>query len=357
MLRNLCSYALAAILSLLFISAASAADDSQSLQIYFIDVEGGQSTLIVDSANESLLVDTGWAGFNGRDADRIEAAAQAAGVHQIDIVVITHYHGDHVGGVPEIARRIKIGTFVDHGPDVENSDRTRGGYAAYQKVAVEAKHRVANPGDQLPFKGMKVQIVAAAGETIKSPIAGKGQLNPLCSSEPEAPFDPSENAQSVGMLITYGNFHFIDLGDLTKRKERALVCPNNLLGTVDLYLTTHHGLDESNSKAIVEALHPRVAIMNNGAHKGGVPAAWQIVHDSPGLEALWQLHYAMDGGKEHNVADDFIANLGEKDQGNYIKVSAQMNGTFTVTNSRYNYQKTYTKQSGVAIPLNIQTAR
>jgi competence protein ComEC len=356
MLRNLCSYAPAAILSLLFISAASA-DNSQSLQIYFIDVEGGQSTLIVDSANESLLVDTGWAGFNGRDANRIEAAAKVAGLHQIDVAVITHYHGDHVGGVPEIARRIKIDTFVDHGPDMENSDRTRGGYAAYQKVAAEAKHIVAKPGDQLLFKGMKVQIVAAAGEAIKSPIAGKGQDNPLCGSEPEAPVDASENAQSVGMLVTYGNFHFIDLGDLTKRKERALVCPNNLLGTVDLYLTTHHGLDESNSRAIVEALHPRVAIMNNGAHKGGVPAAWQIVHDSPGLEALWQLHYAVDGGKEHNVGDNFIANLGENDAGNYIAVSAQTNGTFTVTNSRNNYRKTYTKQDGVAIPLDTQNNR
>jgi competence protein ComEC len=336
------SYALAAILSLL-LASASLADDSKSLQIYFIDVEGGQSTLIVDPANESLLIDTGWAGFNGRDAARIEAAAKSAGIHRIDIAVITHYHGDHVGGAPEIARRIKILTFVDHGPDMENSDRTRAGYAAYQRVAAGANHLVAKPGDRLPLKGMSVQVVAAAGETIKSPLAGTDQPNPLCRSEPEAPADPSENAQSVGMLITYGNFRLVDLGDLTKRKERLLACPNNLLGTVDLYLTTHHGLDQSNSRALVEALHPRVAVMNNGAHKGGVPAAWQIVHDSPGLQALWQLHYAVAGGKEHNVADDFIANLGEGDEGNYIKVLAQPNGTFTVINSRNQYQKTYAK--------------
>jgi competence protein ComEC len=323
--------------------SATHADDDKSLKIYFIDVEGGQSTLIVDPAGEALLVDTGWAGFNGRDADRIEAAAKSAGVHQIDVAVITHYHGDHVGGVPEIAKRIKIATFVDHGTDAENSDRTRGGYAAYLQVAATAKRIIAKPGDQLPLKGMRVQVVAAAGEAIKSPVSGAGAANPLCASEPEAPVDPSENAQSVGMLITYGSFRFLDLGDLTKRKEKALVCPNNLLGTVDLYLTSHHGLDESNSKSMVDALHPRVAIMNNGAHKGGIPAAWQIVHDSPGLQALWQLHYAVDGGKDHNVADEFIANLGEKDEGNYITVSAQPNGTFTVTNSRNNLSKTYSK--------------
>jgi competence protein ComEC len=343
MFRTVNAFALALLL-FLFSPAAEPAGDSKPLQIYFIDVEGGQSTLVVDPAGESLLVDTGWAGFNGRDADRIEATVKSAGLQQIDVAVITHYHGDHVGGTPEIARRVKIATFVDHGPDMENSDRTRGGYAAYQKVAsAAANHIVAKPGDQLPFKGMKVQIAAAAGEAIKTPLSGKAQPNPLCASEPEAPVDTSENAQSVGMLITYGNFRFLDLGDLTKRKERALVCPNNLLGTADLYLTSHHGLDESNSKAMVHALHARVAIMNNGAHKGGIPAAWQIIHDSPGLEALWQLHTAVDGGPQHNVADEFIANLGEKDEGNYITVAAQSNGSFTVTNSRNKLQKTYTK--------------
>ena len=341
--RNLYSVALAFTL-FMFTGSARPAGNEKSLQIYFVDVEGGQSTLIVDPAGESLLVDTGWAGFNGRDADRIETAAKAAGLHQIDAVVITHYHGDHVGGAPEIARRIKIATFVDHGPDMENSDRTRPVYAAYQKVASATKHIVAKPGDQLPFKGMKVQIVAAAGEAIKSPVSGKGAPNPLCASEPEAPVDSTENAQSVGMLITYGEFRFLDLGDLTKRKERALVCPNNLLGTVDLYLTSHHGLDESNSKAMVHALHARVAIMNNGAHKGGIPAAWQIIHDSPGLQALWQLHTAVEGGPQHNVADEYIANLGEKDEGNYITVAAQPSGSFTVTNSRNHLQKTYAKQ-------------
>lgn len=319
------------------------ADAAKALQIYFIDVEGGQSTLIVDPANESLLVDAGWPGFNGRDADRIMAAAKAAGITHIDYLVITHYHGDHVGGVPQLASRIKIGTVVDHGPDQENSDATRTGYANYRKALGESKHLVAKPGDRLPFKGMHVEFVAAAGDAITSPLPGAGKPNPLCAAEPEAPVDPTENAQSVGMSITYQHFRFIDLGDLTKKKERNLVCPNNLIGTVDLYLTTHHGLDLSNSKVIVDALHPRVAIMNNGAHKGGIPSAWQIVHDSPGLEDLWQLHYSVIGGKDHNVSDDLIANLGESDPGNYIKVLAEADGTFTVMNTRNNYSKKYKK--------------
>lgn len=323
--------------------AATFGDPVKSLQIYSIDVEGGQSTLIVDPANESLLVDAGWPGFDGRDADRILAAAKAAGITHIDYLVVTHYHRDHVGGVPQLASRISIGAFVDHGPEQEHSDATRTDYANYLKVLGQSKHILAKPGDLLPFKGMRVQFLTAAGEAITSPLPGAGKPNPLCAAEPEAPVDPTENAQSVGMVITYGHFRFIDMGDLTKRKERNLVCPNNLIGTVDLYLTTHHGLDLSNSKAFVDAIHPRVAIMNNGAHKGGSPSAWQIVHDSPGLEDLWQLHYAIDGGKDHNVSEDRIANLGEQDEGNYIKASAKADGTFTVINTRNKFEKTYKK--------------
>jgi competence protein ComEC len=314
---------------------------SKPLQIYFVDVEGGQATLVVAPSGQSLLIDTGWPGFNGRDADRIVSAAKAAGVKQIDYLIITHYHTDHVGGVTQLAERMKIGTFVDHGPNMEDSDTTREGYAAYEKVMAGGKHMVVKPGDTIPIKGLKVQVLTAAGEHLTKALRGAGQPNPACASEPEAPVDATENARSVGVLITYSEFRFIDLGDLTKRKERDLVCPNNLIGTVDLYLTTHHGLDQSNSKAIVDALHPRVAIMNNGARKGGIPAAWQIVHDSPGLQDMWQLHYAMEADKAHNVSDDFIANLEENCEGKYIKVTAQKDGSFTVVNSRNNYKKDY----------------
>ncbi|HEV2964586.1 MAG TPA: MBL fold metallo-hydrolase [Candidatus Angelobacter sp.] len=318
---------------------------TKPLEIYFIDVEGGQATLVVDPRGPSLLVDTGWAGFDGRDARRIVAAARAAGLKQIDYVLITHYHSDHVGGVPQLAQQIKIGTFVDHGPNMEDSDTSRKLYADYEKVIGQSKHLVLKPGDRLPFKGITVQALTAAGEHIATPLPGANQPNPVCASEAEADVaDTSENARSLGILITYGKFRFIDLGDLTKRKERELACPNNLIGTVDLYLSTHHGLYQSNAKVIVEALHPRVAIMNNGPHKGGSKEAWGIIHNSPGLEDLWQLHYAVDSDKEHNVPEMLIANPAEKCEGKYIKVTANPDGAFTVLNSRNDYHKTYTKE-------------
>jgi competence protein ComEC len=322
---------------------------AKALEIYFIDVEGGQSTLVVDPLGESLLIDAGWPDFDGRDADRIMRAAKAAGIDHIDYLVITHYHSDHAGGVPQLAGRIKIGAFADHGLNTESSAETRANYASYEKVVAGSKHIVLKPGDRIPFLAMNVQVLASAGNEISAPLPGAGDPNPQCASEPAAPADPSENSRSVGVLITYGTFRFTDLGDLTTRGELGLACPRNLIGTVDLYLSTHHGTahpgtgDSSNARAIVDALHPRVAIMNNGAIKGGHPVAWQTIHDSPGLEDLWQLHYAVLAGKEHNVADPFIANVVGGDDGNYIKVSAQPNATFTVVNSRNNYTKTYTK--------------
>lgn len=346
-MRRLCFASLwIACVCLLAIPAVRAA---KALEIYFIDVEGGQSTLIVDPQGESLLIDTGWDDFNGRDADRILAAAKAAGIDRIDDVLITHYHSDHVGGVAQLASRIRIGTFFDHGPNMEATSETSANYAAYEKVAAQSKRVVVKPGDEIPLTGIRVQVLTSAGNEITTPLPGAGQPNPLCASEPAVPSDPSENARSVGVLITFGKFRFIDLGDLTNLKELGLVCPNNLIGTVDLYLTTHHGTahpgtgDGSGARAIVDALHPRVAVMNNGTLKGGHPVAWQIVHDSPGLEDLWQLHYSIAGAKEHNVPDDFIANVGGNDDGFYIKVSAEPDAVFTVTNGRNHYSKTYAK--------------
>ena len=333
-----------AVILLTLVSAMSALAKPKPFQIYFVDVEGGQSTLVVSPSGQSLLIDTGWPGFDGRDANRIVAAAKAAGVKKLDYVLITHFHRDHVGGVVQLADKMPIDTFVDHGPNQEDSDVTREDYAAYEKVLPKHHHLVLKPGDGLPIKGLTVKALAAAGEHIESPLPGAGTANPFCGSEPEPPADATENPRSLGVLITYGRFRFLDLGDLTKDKELGLVCPNNLIGAVDLFLVSHHGTASSNSKALVHAIHPRVAVINNGAHKGGSAQVWQTVHDSPQIEDVWQLHYAMDAGADHNVAEKFIANPDEKtDSGNYIQAWAQPDGSFTVENSRNHEKKSYGK--------------
>ena len=319
---------------------------AKTLEVFFIDVEGGQSTLIVSPSGQSLLVDAGWRGFDGRVADRIAKAAKLAKVKRIDYLLVTHYHRDHVGGVPQLADRMKIAAFVDHGPNMEDSKTVKEDYADYVKLLQHpaVQHLVVKPGDSVPLKDVAVQVLTAAGEHIQTPLPRGGQPNPFCASSPKRADDPSENARSLGILVTFGNFRLLDPGDLTWNKELELMCPNNPIGTVDVYLTSHHGLNQSGSPAEVQALHPRVAIMNNGARKGGSAEAWQTVRDSPGLEDLWQLHYAMDGGKDHNVPDPFVANVDEHCEGDYIKLAAQSDGSFTVFNSRNKFQKIYKAQ-------------
>lgn len=316
---------------------------AKSLAIYFIDVEGGQATLIVSPSGQSLLIDTGWRGFDGRDADRISQAAKAAKIKKLDYVLITHYHRDHVGGAPQLADRMKVGTFVDHGPNTEDTRVVKEDYTDYSKILqrVTIQHMVVKPGDTIPLKGVNIQVLTAAGERIQSPLAGGGQPNQFCTNSPKREDDQTENARSLGILVTYDRFRFVDLGDLTWNKELELMCPANPIGTVSVYLTSHHGLFQSGSPALVDAIHPRVAIMNNGARKGGSPAAWQIVKDSPGLEDLWQLHYSMEGGKEHNAPDSFIANVDEHCEGKYLELTAKSDGSFTVVNSRNKFQKVY----------------
>jgi competence protein ComEC len=323
---------------------AAVAPDAKPLQIYFIDVEGGQSTLVVSPSGQSLLIDAGWPGYEGRDADRILSAVHQAGLTHLDYVLITHYHRDHVGGVPQLLDGIKVGTFVDHGPNQEDSEVTRTDYAAYEKAIAGHPRVTVKPGWGLPIKGIQVRVLAAAGDHITDPLPGAGEANAYCKGEPSAPVDDTENARSVGVLITYGQFRFLDLGDLTKKKELELACPNNLIGTVDLFLVTHHGADLSNAKALDWALHARVAVIDNGPRKGSSPAAWQIVHDSPGLEDLYQLHYAEESDKEHNVDPEYIANVKENCEGKYIKVTAESDGNFTVTNARTGASKTYSKK-------------
>ena len=331
--------------AILILALAGALSAAKSLEVVFIDVEGGQATLFAAPGGESMLIDTGWTGHNRRDAERIAAAAKMLGVKHIDYLVITHYHADHVGGVSQLLEKLPVRNFVDHG---ENQEHTREGnelYAAYvdHRTKSGGNHMLAKPGDSIPVKGLEVKVLTAAGEAIANPLPGGGQPNPDCASFQRRPVDTSENARSVGLLISYGQFRLVDLGDLTWNKEYDLACPANKIGPVDVFVVSHHGLAQSNSPQLVHALAPRVAIMDNGARKGGDPEAWQTVHDSPGLLDLWQVHFAIAGGKEHNSSDTVIANLEEACEGKWLRLNAQSDGSFTVINSRNKFERTYRK--------------
>jgi competence protein ComEC len=308
-----------------------------ALKVYFADVEGGQATLFVMPTGESLLVDTGWPTPNTRDADRIVELCKLAGVKKIDNLVITHYHIDHVGGLPQLAAKIPVVRFIDHGPNREENDKaTVDGWEAYQKVLADGHydHLVAKPGDILPVKGMRVEAVSADGNVLDKALAGAGAANPACVTSPLKDVENTENDRSLGMMITFGKLRILDLGDLTWAKERLLMCPVNKLGKVDVYIVSHHGFERSSSPALLNAIAPRVAIMDNGAHKGDEPGAWTIIEHSPRLKDLWQLHTGTLPG-EHNVADARIANLpGTEDAGHYLLLTGQRNGSFAVTNPR-----------------------
>jgi competence protein ComEC len=339
----------AACVSLAAIALAAAATPAspaaqKTLRVYFVDVEGGQATLFVTPAGESLLIDTGWDGNNGRDADRVVAAAKSAGLTKIDYVLITHFHEDHVGGAPQLAARIPIGTFIDHGENRETGDApTVQGWQAYQAMLATGKYKriSAKPGDVVPIEGMRVDVISADGNLIAKPLPGAGQENAACKESETRPADKTENLRSLGVLITFGKLRILDLGDLTWDKEMELMCPVNKLGKVDVYIVSHHGWQQSSSPALVWGIAPRVAIMDNGAKKGGTPSTWDIIEKSPHLEDLWELHYSEEGGAAHNVAAEFIANPQGTDAGNYLELIGRADGGFEVFDSRTQEAKKY----------------
>lgn len=325
-------------------SWAAPAPTDKALHIYFIDVEGGQATLFVTPAGQSLLIDTGWPGNDGRDADRIVAAAKKAGISKIHYVLITHFHDDHVGGVPQLAARFPVGTFIDHGNNRETTDAvTEKDWQAYQAVLATGKYRRISPkpGDVLPIKGMRATVISSDAALIEKPLPGAGQENSYCKNAEQFPADKTENLRSLGTFINFGKLRILDLGDLTHDKEMELMCPTNKVGKIDIYIVSHHGWAQSSSPAFVYGLAPRVAIMDNGAKKGGTTSVLDIIRKSPGLEDLWQLHYSEEGGATHNVGDEFIANPDGPDAANGLELTAHPDGSFDVLNVRTQKIKHY----------------
>ena len=344
---------------------------SKTLDIYVIDVEGGNATLFVSPAGESLLIDTGNAGATAavRDAGRILDAIHAAGLQQIDHLITTHWHGDHFGGLAELSSKITIREFIDHGPNVQPGELADTFLKqTYPGLYAKSKHTVAKVGDKIAMGPLDVRVIASAGELLKTPLAGAGKPNASCANY-KAGDNNAEDPMSVAVHVTYGKFRTVHLGDLTKNKEFEMMCPNNRLGTVDVFLGLHHGVASSNSEVMVHALHPRVAIMNDGTRKGGDPDVMKTIYSSPGLEDLWQIHFSQLSGQEYTVPGMFIANSideaptampvepiaapapgpnappppAHNGKAYWIKVSAQPNGTFTVTNMRNGFSKTYTR--------------
>jgi len=356
---------LLAIASLLPFSFARAQEQAKKkpLDIYFLDTEGGQATLFVSPSGESMLVDTGFPGNQGalpaeantpgvtRDADRIMSVLKLANVTVLDYVVITHYHADHAGNAAELAHRIPIRHFVDHGAyTVEMQAGRDAAFLSYLPVREHAHVMVAKPGDRIPIEDLDVQVVSSAGEVIKEPMAGApgaGTPNPLCRNAKLKEQDATpENFESVGVVVRYGSFRLIDLGDLTWTQEHKLACPNNLVGAITVFHTTRHGDPHSGAPQFVHAIRARVAVMNNGERKGGSPEYWQTVRETPGLEDFWQIHRSAAGGAEHNSPDQFLANVNETDHGHYIEMSVRSDGGFSMTNERTGFTKDYQAKGG-----------
>jgi len=329
------------------IAEAQAVVPARVLEIYFIDVQGGAATLLVTPERESILIDSGWPGFDDRDPKRIvHVLKELAGCDQLDHLVTTHWHRDHFGGVAGLAQKVQIAHFWDRGlpedrqpgldfPDGPVADDPLG--IAYRSASA-GKRKALRAGDSLPLKGVKGLVLASGGRVIDPVNASRSRddfqvmpSNPSCAqAPPDLPPDPSDNARSLALLFSIGKFQFFDAGDLTWNIEKQLVCPIDLVGPVDLYQVTHHGLDSSNHSTLVQTIAPTVSIMNNGPHKGGSAATVKMLKSISSIKAAYQLHRNPVTGAEGNTDPSLIANKDEAG-GTFIRVRVTRDGSkFTV---------------------------
>jgi competence protein ComEC len=316
----------------------------KKLDIYWVDVEGGAATLIVTPTGESVLIDAGNPG--GRDPQRIhKVATEVAGLKQIDHLVVTHLHRDHYGGVAELAALMPVKTLYENGIETApESERKNEAIPAFKGAKVEKRVAI-KVGDKIPVAGIDLVVRGARKEFDHGIDASKGRKNPACTGAKPKEEDKSDNANSVVLSLQYKGFKFFDGGDLTWNMEEKLACPTTVLPEVDVFQSTHHGLDLSNNPVLVRALHPKVAVFNNGAKKGCMPEAFATVKAVPGIEAIYQMHKNL-VAPDSNTTPEKIANVEEKCVGNYLKLSVEPNGKkYTVSNPATKHEKTYTTKS------------
>ena len=316
------------------------------LEIYWIDVEGGGATLVVTPAGESLLVDAGNPG--GRDAGRIhQVAARVAGLERIDHLVVTHLHRDHFGGVAELAGLLPVGALYENGIDsAPERERSQPEVEAYRQAKV-GKRMVIQPGGELPLRQapgaapLRVRFLAARQGLAPAPSAKPNAA--VCQDLSEGPPDLSDNANSAVLLLELGPFRFFDGGDLTWNTEGRLVCPDDRVGSVDVYQSNHHGLDDSNSPVLVRTLQPRVVVFNNGPQKGYGPASAARVKATTSVQAVYQVHRNLRPGSENSdparVAND---KEGEACAGHHLRLSVEARGeSYTLSVPATGHQQTY----------------
>lgn len=360
MMRN--NLALAFLATALLAEPVHAAD--RTLKLVPIDLEGDGGTLYVTPEGRSVLIDVGspaelYGGVkNGLDGatdgvDRIIAAARSLGVKKIDYLLITHYHADHVGAVPELLARFPVGTVIDHGPNRQIVPDTTGRnagkvpstvvyYAKYLEAIEGHRHVVAKAGDVFHFGSLTDTIVVADGKVIADPLPGAGAPGTLCDTPPMAADGGIENAMSVGSLLSFGKVKIAAFGDLTWNLEHDLVCPGNKIGHVSILLLDNHGIDVSNNPAFVAAVRPDLAVMGNGPTHGGMPQSVKTVAESPDLQAFWKLHASM-ANPDLDGNPDYIANLGPSPSHGYaLMLRIAREGRVTATNTRNGFSRSYT---------------